>query len=529
MTHAPAAARGRADPRWVLPVVGVVALVARLAPVLTAGMLRGVHGYDDGVHLAVAQRLIAGIVPYRDEVFLHPPGIAVALAPFAAVAEALGDSWSLALARLAFIVLGAVNAMLVARILTSRGALAAAVGGGAYALWGAAVAAEHTVYLETPIGLGLLIALGALRRAGTGPAGSGSTGSGSAATASSGAGSRSVALAGLAIGVAVTFKVWVAIDAVVIAALVLARGGSRALGRWCAWVVLGAAPVLAPFVALAPAPLWHGVVVVQGARPVQGKDLAGRLGALDPTAALHPPFTAPVALVVALVLLAAVLAPLVVAVRQRLRPAAWADPVWWGALAALQLLALAAAPSFYRHYAAFVAPALCLLLGAGAERGVAAARAHGGRSARVGPAVAVAVAVTAGLALALARPPLPTGGRVDNAVLADFAARHECVWVRNPSYLQLADAAARQLRAGCPSTPDLVGAWLVLEGGGTVPGTAASDLDELVLAELRAADGALLAARRPTQDLGPRARAYLADNFSSAGRTGAVEMWSRTP
>ena len=528
MTHVPAAARGRAGRRWILPAVGVVALATRLVPVLTAGTLRGVHGYDDGVHLAVAQRLIAGVMPYRDEVFLHPPGIAVALAPFAAVADPLGDSWALALARLAFIVLGAVNAMLVARILTPRGALAAAVGGGAYALWGAAVAAEHTVFLEAPIGFGLLIALGALRRAGPGPAGPSPGGSGSAGTAASGAGSRSVALAGLAIGAAVTFKIWVVIDAAVIAALVLARGGPRALGRWCVWIVLGAAAVLAPFLAIAPAQLWHGVVVVQGARPVQDKDLAGRLDALDPTAALHPPLPAPVAVLVALVLLAAVLAPLVVAVRRRLRPAAWPDPVWWGALAALQLLALAAAPSFYVHYAAFVAPALCLLLGAGAARGVAAARARGGRPARVGPAVAVAVALTAGLALALTRPPLPTEGRVDNAALADFAARHGCVWARNPSYLQLADAAVRQIRAGCPSTPDLVGAWLVLDGGGTVPGMAASDLDELVVAELRAADGALLAARRPTQDLGPRARAYLAEHFAVAGRTGAIEMWSRT-
>lgn len=517
MTHAQAVVRVRVSAvgRWVVPSVGAAALATRLGPVLTAGTLRGVQGYDDGVHLAVAQRLIAGVVPYRDEVFLHPPGIAVALAPFATLADPLGDSWSLALARLAFMVLGAVNAMLVARILARRGGLAAAVGGGAYALWGAAVAAEHTVYLEAPIGLGLLVALGALGRAGPG------------SEPGSRVVSRAIAVCGLAIGVAATFKIWVALDAAVLGALVLARWGPRTFGRWLAWCVLGAAPVLAPFVALAPGQLWHDIVVVQGARPEQDKSLAARLGALDPTAALHPRLGEPLALLVGALLLAAVIAPLVLAARRRTPPAAWSDPVWWGVLAALQLAALAAAPSFYLHYAAFVAPAFCLLLGAGAGRLVAVARARGGRPARAGTALVAAVAVLAGLGLTLTRPPLPTEGRVDQAVLADFGARHDCVWARKPAYLALADAAARQIRERCPATPDLVGAWLLLDEGGTVPGTAASDLDELELEELTASDAALLDARRPTQGLGPRARTYLHAHFAPVGTTGEVQMWSR--
>ena len=508
-------APGAAIRRTTLLTVAVVALAARLLPVLAAGTLRGVLGYDDGVYLAAAQRLVAGIVPYRDEVFLHPPGIAVALTPFAALAGPFGDSWALALARLAFMVLGALNAVLVARILIPRGVFAAAVGGGGYALWGAAISAEQTLYLEVPIGLGLLVALGALARARPGP-GPGPR-----------AGSRVLAVSGLALGVAVTMKIWVGVDAAVLGALVLARGGLRAGGRWLGWLVLGAAPILLPFLVMAPGQLWRDVIWVQGARPVQNKNLTERLQALEPGAAVHAGLSWPVGVAVGAAVLALVGGPLVWVLRRRMAPAAWPDPVWWGVLAAFQLAALAAAPSFYLHYAAFAVPALSLLLGAGAGRLLAAVRASRGRWARVGPAALVAVALAVGLGVALTRPPLPTGGRVDNAVLADFAARSRCVWARNPSYLQVADAAGRQDRARCRSSLDLVGTWLALEGGAAGSQSAAASIDRLILAQLRASDGALLSVVRPSQGFGRRARSYLHANFRAVGSTGEIQLWAR--
>ncbi|WP_407344429.1 hypothetical protein [Pengzhenrongella phosphoraccumulans] len=509
------AAGDRAIARWVLPAVAVVALATRLGPVLGAGALRGVQGYDDGVHLAVAERLLAGIAPYRDEVFLHTPGIAVLLTPFAALAGPFGDAWALAAARVVFMVLGAVNAVLVARILAPRGVLAAAVGGGTYALWGAAVAAEHTVYLEAPIGLGLLVALAALRRAGPG------------STARSPVVSRAVALSGLVIGLAFTVKIWVVIDAVVLGAMVLSRWGPRTAARWCAWGLLGAAPLL-PFVWLAPGRFWYDVVVVQMTRPDQDKSLAGRVAALDPTRYLHGTLSAAPAVVVAVLLVAAVLGPLAVALHRRLRPAQWSDPVWWGLLAAAQLVTLARAPSFYIHYAAFVAPALSLLIGAGAGLLAARARARGGASARARLGVLTVAAVAAGLVLVAARPPLTVAGRVDGAVLADFGKRHTCVWARNPSYLQLAGVASRQLDAGCPATLDLVGTRFVLDRGGVVPGTRATTIDDLVLEQLVGSDGAIVGPVGLMQGVEPRATRYLRTHFDHVGDTGLLELWSRS-
>jgi hypothetical protein len=62
-----------------------VALAARLVPLLRGGGLYALGNYDDGVHFAAAMGVIHDLLPYRDFVFLHPPGVLLALAPFADV------------------------------------------------------------------------------------------------------------------------------------------------------------------------------------------------------------------------------------------------------------------------------------------------------------------------------------------------------------------------------------------------------------------------------------------------------------
>jgi hypothetical protein len=75
---------------------------------------------------------------------------------------------------------------------------------------------------------------------------------------------------------------------------------------------------------------------------------------------------------------------------------------------------------------------------------------------------------------------------------------------------------------------DLVGSWLVLTSGGKVPGSTASNLDQLEIGQLKGSDGALLEAVSPTQGLGRQSKAYLHAHFASVGRTGEIQMWSRT-
>jgi len=97
--------------RWAIPVlVAVVALAVRLSAVLRGGGLYGYFGYDDGVYFAAAASLLAGRLPYQDFILLHPPGIVLALAPFAELGRLTTDRDAMAVARVVWLLVGALNA-----------------------------------------------------------------------------------------------------------------------------------------------------------------------------------------------------------------------------------------------------------------------------------------------------------------------------------------------------------------------------------------------------------------------------------
>ena len=139
--------------------VGVAALLARLVPVLRGGGLAGLGNYDDGVYYAAGSALAHGRLPYSDFLLLHPPAIVLALAPFGLLARLSGDHTGLVAARLAWMVLGACNAVLAARALRPQGLAVAALGGAAYALAYPAIYTEWTPLLEAPASTCVLLAL----------------------------------------------------------------------------------------------------------------------------------------------------------------------------------------------------------------------------------------------------------------------------------------------------------------------------------------------------------------------------------
>ena len=149
--HDPENARaGALPPPTVWVPIALLAFVARLLPTLHGGGLRGIDDYDEGVYFSAAQALIAGRFPYRDFVLLHPPGIVLVLTPFAALARVVSDHRAFELARLAFMALGSINAVLtaaIARRARSGGVVAAAVAGVLYAVWPPAIDAESTTLL----------------------------------------------------------------------------------------------------------------------------------------------------------------------------------------------------------------------------------------------------------------------------------------------------------------------------------------------------------------------------------------------
>ena len=162
--------RGSSSSRsWfvVCVVVGTVAFVARLLPVLRSGGLFSVGQYDAAIYCRRCSRgLCTASCPYRDYLFLHPPGSTLVLVPFAALGQAVGDSAAWAIARVAMMALGAFTAVLVSRVLWPVGALPALLGGLFYAVFLPAVTIEIATRLE-PLAaaclLGALVLLGADR------------------------------------------------------------------------------------------------------------------------------------------------------------------------------------------------------------------------------------------------------------------------------------------------------------------------------------------------------------------------------
>jgi alpha-1,2-mannosyltransferase len=120
-----------------------VAVAARLVPLPRGGGLYALGNYDDGVHFAAALGMIHDLLPYRDFLFLHPPGVLLALAPFAALADALGEPNAMTIARVSWMVLGGVNAVLCGIALRPLGETAAVISALLYAVFFPAIYVEH--------------------------------------------------------------------------------------------------------------------------------------------------------------------------------------------------------------------------------------------------------------------------------------------------------------------------------------------------------------------------------------------------
>ena len=121
------------------------------------------------------------------------------MSPFAALSAVTGESTAFAAARVGFMVLGAVNTVLVALVARRAGRAAAVCAALLYALWVVPAQWERTTYLIAPQGTLLLVALLLL---GGRPRGE--------LTA------RRVAAAGVALGLAGAIQVWTVVPAAVV-------------------------------------------------------------------------------------------------------------------------------------------------------------------------------------------------------------------------------------------------------------------------------------------------------------------------
>ena len=363
--------------------VAVAAFLFRLVPVLRGGGLFGFGNYDDGVYFVSAVGLVHGLLPYRDFLLLHPPAITVLLAPFAALAQLTSDSYGFAAARVAWMLLGAANAVLIWKILRPIGLVAAVFGGFGYAVFYPAVYADHSTLLESPATTALLIAILLLQP-----------------LIHDDSLPRGKALAaGVLLGLGMTIKIWGAVTLLIVLGwLLLLRRYGAAL-RVALASAATATVICLPFFASAPTAMWNQVVRDQlfrrGGSDVNALERLDRIAGLAIVSRSYP-----AAITVAAVIALLGCAALAWSYREARLPVL---------LMLGHGLLLLITPTWFPHFAAFTAAPVALTAGAGIGRLIALIRAGPVRIAVGAVLVAAPTRVRERLVDNQLRPPLPQG------------------------------------------------------------------------------------------------------------------------
>ena len=491
---------------WLLAMIAIAAFLVRIIPVLLGGGLLGIQGYDDGVYFGAASSLIHGVIPYRDFLLLHPPGIVIALTPFAMLGAIIGDPAAFAVARISFIALGAMNAVLVALVAGRYRRLAGLMAGGLYAVWNTSANAERTADLLAPENA--LLLLGLLALAGRGRITP-----------------RWAALGGIALGLAMTVHLWQAISAAILLWWVIVRARSDGWGRVrpalaflvAAGIAFGL--VCAPFVLAAPEAMVRYVLVDQVGRPSVGIGLTDRLLELAGLTRLAnvPAFLRPLVSNVALVASGVGGLTVVVVTAWRL---VWTRP--WAAMAITQTAVVLTTPSFFHDYPAFAAPAIALVIGTGLAGVIGVLARRGLRPMQVGAAIIVVLTILAASSLIRRE-----GDRLSLASLEQDVSGARCVSSDTPALLVLTSALRRNLEAGCSLVLDPTGTSYDTDRGRLLAGSVAASrqrapgYQQAMLDWYTSGDAALFA-RPSANGLTPATEAAIQQRLPVERRRGGV-------
>ena len=444
-------------------VIFAVALAARMAWTWHGQGLLARGNYDDGVYFRAALALVHGRLPYSDFLFLHPPGILVALAPFALLSRLTSDPVGFAASRVAWMLLGALNALLMARLLHRKSRTAALAGGLGYALFWPAVYSEHIALLEALSSTALIAALLLVWHPGSPrlrPA--------------------YALIAGACLGAGAAVKIWGVVPALIIAAWLWHRYSWREAWQLTAGTALGAGAVCAPFFCVAPVRMWQMVVSYQVGRPAGGRPLPYRLNNILGLNLYGQQQRLSLVLLGLLILLGIVAA------------VSWLDREHrlFAYLLVGMVGVLLATPSWFPHYSAFTAVPIVAVTATTVHQ---IGRWVQATSAAAGGWVSGAVLVT----VAACAVPIATTGLGQDFPSRTFAAAlaHApgCVTSDEPSALILMNVASRNLDRRCPLLIDLAGLHLQyqVESGGSASGERA--FQEAALAYFASGDATVIA------------------------------------
>jgi hypothetical protein len=447
----------------------LLALALRFYQLTRPGFLLGVTEYDDGPYFGSAVRLIHGELPYRDFLFVQPPGITLLMIPSALLSKITGTAWGMASGRILTALAGAAATALAGLLVRHRGILAVVIACGITAVFPDGVRAAHTVLVEPWLVLFCLLgALAVFDRDQLTTSG------------------RRLVWGGAAFGFAGAVEPWAIVPVIVIAALCLRT--PRRLLRYAAGVAAGFLIPVVPFALLAPHGFFQGLITAQ----VGGRTGAIRIGPLyraqQMTGLSQIPLTHPQLLYGAAIAEAVVIvAGLAVAALRSSRNLPSALEVF-GTGTTILIVAVFLWPSqFHYHFSAFLAPFLGLALGLAAAALLTpgpsvSRRVRTTATALAGLTACLAVVGALGTAVQLARwlrdTPPPHVPITNIEALQRVIPGGACVVTDLVSYAIMADRFVSDV-PGCPLLLDPTGVDLGLAHGLT-PRTGAAQVPALV-------------------------------------------------
>lgn len=426
----------------IILLVALFGFAVRLSRWPTWGhMVLGDRSYDPAVMYSASTALANGQMPYRDFVFLHPPGVLIAFLPAVWLGEFFGAAQGLALTRLGVVLLGAINTALVGLLLRKYGTVAVLAGAGAYAGWGAIAHTEQIPLLEPPLATALFVALLLARKNKRG----------------------TLFAIGAVLALAALTKIWAVVDLMILAVWVGLRYGSKALAWFATGVASTGLALGLPFFLAAPRPMWDMIVATQAGRPSTGVSLVLRARTFGPLDGRG--FLAYELLVIAtmMLLLVTCFGVLILSVRGS-SPRTVPETGLWALIVLAHFALLSISPSFYGHYAHFGAAPLALVIGYVVSRVTDILPTHERSLSRGRIAMLFATNfVVLGLAAASITFSLYWALTTDHITkdeqnqLVDWARTRSCTW-GNVGTVALADAVTSNLNTSdCPFLIDAFG------------------------------------------------------------------------
>lgn len=405
---------------WIPALLFLLAVTVRVLLIRRAGGFYADLNPDEGAYYGASLGLVHGLLPYRDLVLLHPPGIAVLLSPFAVLSYVVGDQDSMALMRIGVVLVGGLNTVLVYNVAKRIGTPAAICAGLFYAIWFPAARVERTALLEPFVITALLLAL----LVATGPRVT----------------NRRLVVGGVVVGVLATVKLYTLVPLlVIIVALLIAQGWKKA-GIFFLSISGGFAVVCLPFFLAAPSDMFRMIVTDQLGRSGE-TDFWLRMRDILALTKLDPGVGA-MTIVVVTVLLAITVITCVKIAPARL----------WTALLVVQIAILMSTPNLFFNYTAFASASLALIIGGFAQV------VCGGIAAPIKPArfiLVMALVCAAGITTQVSRDPQGQGFPVAAATNAVKGAT--CVTSDSATALILTNTFSSNVANGCPIEVDFTG------------------------------------------------------------------------